>query len=131
MQINLIERFKKFFIAPSNLRIILGIWLISNLFIFLMPVSIGKSIFKNSDKIYHFLFSFVTAFIFYFSFKSWKFVLPGSLIFPVGYGFFIEILQTFLPYRDFSIFDLFFDTLGGTIFILGFFLWGKRKIKPS
>lgn len=129
MQNNLIERGRKLFDTSSIPRVIFVLWLILNFFVLIFPISIGQSILKNSDKIYHFLFSFVTAFLFYFSFKKLKLAIFGSFLFPVLYGFFIEILQSFLPYRDFSIYDLFSDTLGGAFFILGFFLWKKTIIR--
>ncbi len=119
------KRAKRRLSFPIIFRLIFMVWLIINLFIFFMPVSFEQSIFKNSDKIYHIFFSLVTAFLFYFSFKNWKVALLGSFLFPVLYGFFIETLQNFLPYREFSILDLLCNATGGAIFIVCFFLFKK------
>lgn len=116
------KRAKRFFTSLTTLRLIFMAWLIINLFIFLMPVSFEQSIFKNSDKIYHIFFSLVTAFLLYFSFRKWKFTFLGSFLFPILYGLFIEILQNFLPHREFSFTDLLCDASGGAIFVVYIFL---------
>lgn len=122
------KRVERPFSSPTAIRLIFTVWLIVNLFIFLMPISFGKSMFKNSDNVYHIFFSFLTALFFYFSFKNLKIALPGSFLFPVFYGFFIETLQNFLPYREFSTLDLLCNATGGAIFIFSFFLWKRQNL---
>jgi VanZ family protein len=103
--------------ASRLIQITFTLWLISNLFIFLYPISLSKSIPKNYDKIYHFCFSFLTAYLYYLSFIKRELVLIESFFFTLIYGFIIEILQSFLPYRDFSILDLICDGIGAFIFL--------------
>lgn len=96
------------------------VWIILTLLIFLSPISFSTGTFKNSDKFYHSLFSFITAFLFYFAFRGWRKVLIGSFIFSVLYGLFLEIVQGFVSYRDFSLADFFADILGAGFFLAGF-----------
>lgn len=99
-------------------QIIFYFWIIFETFIFLLPAP-EKIPFKNSDQIFHITFSFITALLFYFSFKGRKLDLLGSFVFAISYGLLMEILQGLLPFRDFSLIDFFSDVFGAGIFVIG------------
>ncbi len=121
MQVN-----TNFLIKSNTFKTLFFIWIIFTMFVFLTPVSFRESLFKNSDKIYHIISSFITASLFYLSFKGKKWALLGSILFTIFYGLIIEILQFFLPCRDFSTLDLISDGLGAGIFLC-FSLLFKQK----
>ncbi len=64
-----------------------------------------------NDKLNHIFAFFVLALLADFSFPENKFFI--GIFFPLlGYGVTIEIIQYFLPYRMFSLFDVAADALG-------------------
>jgi len=64
-----------------------------------------------NDKLEHLLAFYGLALLADFSFRSTHFALNKAL--PLlGYGLLIEVVQHFIPYRDFSLLDLGADFLG-------------------
>lgn len=64
-----------------------------------------------NDKVLHFLSFYVLAFLADYSTPRIRFNLGKGLTI-LGYGLLIEVIQYFLPYRTFSIFDLAADGIG-------------------
>ena len=70
-----------------------------------------------SDKIKHIAAFFVLAWLCDISFPKSPFSL-AKICFLLGYGLFLEFWQYFLPYREFSILDLFADSLGLFLYMI-------------
>ena len=70
-----------------------------------------------SDKIKHIIAFFVLAWLCDISFPKSPFSL-AKICFLLGYGLFLEFWQHFLPYREFSILDLFADSLGLFLYMI-------------
>jgi len=80
--------------------IIVGVFLLS-------VIKINQKIApENSDKLVHFVMYFFVAW----SFRNLE--IKRYILFSIMYGIFLECIQHFLPYRSFSIFDIFANTLG-------------------
>ena len=68
-----------------------------------------------NDKVNHILAFYVLGFLADFSFPVKRFGL--SKVLPVlGYGLLIEVIQYFLPYRSFSLYDLAADAAGLAVY---------------
>jgi VanZ family protein len=63
------------------------------------------------DKINHFAAFFVLALLVDFSFPNFRFNTV-KIVSLIAYGFLLEIIQNFLPYRMFSLFDISADIFG-------------------
>ena len=70
-----------------------------------------------NDKVNHILAFYVLGFLADFSFPGKRFGLSKVLTI-LGYGLLIEVIQYFLPYRSFSLYDLAADTAGLAIYWL-------------
>jgi len=64
-----------------------------------------------NDKVNHVLAFYVLAFLADYSVPKVRFNLSKGLAI-LGYGLLIEVIQYFLPYREFSLFDLAADGVG-------------------
>ena len=69
-----------------------------------------------NDKLNHIFAFFVLSLLTNFSFPEKKF-FPTIFLSLMSYGMAIEIIQHFLPYRMFSLFDVAADALGILLFI--------------
>jgi VanZ family protein len=70
-----------------------------------------------NDKVNHILAFYVLGFLADFSFPRKK--LGFSKVLPLlGFGLFIEVIQYFLPYRSFSLYDLAADAAGLAVYWL-------------
>jgi len=70
-----------------------------------------------NDKVDHILAFYVLGFLADFSFPGKRFGL--SKVLPIlGYGLLIEVIQYFLPYRSFSLYDLAADAAGLAVYWL-------------
>jgi len=79
---------------------------------YLATAELGYMVFPLSyDKINHFATFLVLALLVDFSFPNSRFHSVKILLL-VAYGFSLEVLQYFLPYRMFSLFDIVADSLG-------------------
>ena len=65
----------------------------------------------SSDKVNHIMAFVVLGILLRWSYPLLS--LGAALLGLAGYGLGIEIIQAFLPYRDFSLLDLLADTVGG------------------
>lgn len=88
----------------------------------------GPQLFKNSDKVYHFIAYSVFAFFMMGGFshslkKRHAVLIELSVVIVALYGIFLEIYQSFLPTREMSSLDVVANTLGalfGSWFYLKF-----------
>ncbi|MFB3116537.1 MAG: VanZ family protein [Gammaproteobacteria bacterium] len=79
---------------------------------FLATTSLEFRVVPSSyDKLNHFVVFFVLALLTDFSFPGYSFNVI-KVIFLISYGFSLEIIQHFLPYRMFSLFDIVADIVG-------------------
>ncbi len=91
-----------------------------------MPVSNKIIDISFGDKLNHFGAFFVLYFVGYFRYgklNNYKFI--SGLIF---YGIFIETVQYFLPFREFSLLDVLADSFGVLISYLILNLLSKKNI---
>ena len=72
---------------------------------------------RLNDKFSHLLAFFVLAMLQDFSFPRIKFGLSKVLIL-MAFGLLIEVIQYFLPYRTFSLYDLGADAIGVLVYII-------------
>ena len=70
-----------------------------------------------NDKVNHALAFYVLAFLADYSVPKVRFNLGNGLTI-LGYGLLIEVIQYFLPYREFSLFDLAADAIGIAVYVL-------------
>ena len=83
-----------------------------------------------NDKLNHILAFFVLAILADFSFPENKFNL--SKILPLlAYGILLEMIQRFLPYRMFSLFDVTADAIGLSLYWLSLPLFKRTFKTPS
>lgn len=59
--------------------------------------------------------------------KYRKFSYLAAILFCLVYGITDEIHQYFVPTRDFSISDIFFDSFGGSLVVIGDWILAKAK----
>jgi len=69
----------------------------------------------TNDKVKHVLAFYVLAFLADYSVPKVRFNLSKGLTI-LGYGLLIEVIQYFLPYREFSLFDLAADGVGIAVY---------------
>lgn len=93
-------------------RISAIVWLLVVAVLSLIPVP--KGVDMVSDKTIHFFFYIITSMIVYLSISNGSFIrsLSITVISVLFYGIFLEILQSLVPYRTFSIDDIIANTLG-------------------
>ena len=93
-------------------RVFSIVWLFAVAVLSLMPVP--KGIGGMSDKSMHFFFYLLTSMIVYLSISNGSYIRSISItvIFVFFYGIFLEVLQSLVPYRTFSINDIIANTLG-------------------
>jgi VanZ family protein len=71
----------------------------------------------TNDKVKHILAFYVLALLADYSAPKIRFNLSKGLT-VLGYGLLIEVIQYFLPYREFSLFDLAADGIGIATYVL-------------
>jgi VanZ family protein len=81
------------------------------------------------DKANHFL-AFMTLYILL-SLAYKNFSTLSKVVLLIAFGLQIEIVQSFIPGRDFSLFDVVADTVGITIGIVLLYSYKKYTIKVS
>jgi VanZ family protein len=85
---------------------------------------------KNSDRIAHFIMYLITCGAFYFTFRRRiKKIILGTGVFSFAYGLLMELAQAILPYREFSLEDLFANTAGVALMLL--YLVARDNLKSS
>jgi len=72
---------------------------------------------NTNDKINHILAFYVLALLADYSAPRTRFTLIKGLMI-LGFGLLIEVIQHFLPYREFSFFDLIADGIGIVVYAL-------------
>ena len=91
-------------------RVALAVTLIITMY--LATAQQAPSVIDNlNDKVNHVLAFYVLAFLADYSAPKVRFNLSKGLTI-LGYGLLIEVVQYFLPYREFSLFDLAADGVG-------------------
>lgn len=97
-------------------------WLIVVFILSVYPLEGGFKI-PHADKAVHFIIYAITCILFFtFLIRKMRFLtaLTVSVFLSAGYGFLMEVMQTFTVSRSFSIFDQIANTLGalsGAVFI--------------
>jgi VanZ family protein len=66
----------------------------------------------NIDKLIHFVLYAIYSLSLFISFNASKGKCYTSFMISVSYGFFIECMQSFTPYRSFDLYDILFNALG-------------------
>ena len=99
-------------------RLTLFITLITITHLAILPVRPGAMI-KTGGQYNHIFAFWILSFLLDFSFP-WHNFGPSKIISLLGYGFFIEFIQKFIPSRYCSLDDIFADLFG--IFIYGVFI---------
>ena len=115
-----------------NRSLYLNRWLNSFYILFLISLYLffapfeddGPKIFPHSDKIAHFSIFFLMTILLI----AGRLKKSYALIFCILYAMFTEIVQTFLNYRNGSIFDFISDILG-IIFAIFLFFFLKKEPK--
>lgn len=106
-------------ISRKLIRIIYFIYIILILILSAIPLTTNAQI-NYLDKIEH-----IIAFILYFIFSFYSFPklnIIFHILLGILFGLLIEIIQSFVPFREFSVFDLIADIVGlitGYIIIRG------------
>jgi VanZ family protein len=99
---------------------ILPVWLAIILVGSVLPVS-SPVTYSSSDKVVHFILYGLTAILFfrrYMSRKARKGAMLSAILLSSSYGALIEILQYFLPYREFSAGDIAANISGAFVFCI-------------
>lgn len=95
-------------------------WLFLVLIISIIPVPDTGVAQRNLDKLVHFVIYGVTALFFLkFLYKGFRSLyIDGSISIGLAslYGFLMETIQSFFPYRSFSIGDILFNFFGALFF---------------
>jgi len=105
------------FNKPLLLKILFILSVIFASFLFLKQGGHSGINFQHADKVGHFLIFFSLALLLDLSFKL---TINKSLIILSAYGVLIEVMQSFLPYRDASAGDILADILGVVVYLLLF-----------
>ncbi|GFP25568.1 hypothetical protein HKBW3S25_01048, partial [Candidatus Hakubella thermalkaliphila] len=85
---------------------------------------------EKSDKIAHFIMYLITCGIFYLTFRlRIKKIILWAGVSSFAYGLSMELVQAILPYREFSLEDLFANTAGIALMLL--YLMARDKVKRS
>ncbi len=104
---------------------LLLLWLIIVATLSVIPVH-GKGLLENSDKFLHLLSYLITCCLFYLCFKDkMRGVLYRSFLCSFFFGLLMEVIQAFLPHRDFSWGDIFFNLTGALGFVAVYPLFKK------
>ena len=99
------------------LKVIFVLSVIFASFLFLKQGGHSGVNFQHADKVGHFVIFFSLALLLDLSFNL---SINKSLIVLSAYGVIIEVMQSFLPYRDASAGDIFADILGVVVYLLLF-----------
>ncbi|MFN3395367.1 MAG: VanZ family protein [Thermodesulfovibrionales bacterium] len=101
--------------------LLLILWLFAVLIFSIIPspeTDVGP---ENLDKLIHFIIYGITAILFlrFFSerYQRDKLTGPASIVAASFYGLMMEIFQSFLPYRSFSLSDMLSNLLGAAVFV--------------
>jgi VanZ family protein len=105
------------FNKPLLLKVLFVLSVTFASFLFLKQGGHSGVNFQHADKVGHFLIFFSLALLLDFSFK---FSVIKSLIILSIYGVLIEVMQSFLPYREASAGDILADVLGVVIYLVLF-----------
>lgn len=106
-------------------------WLIVVAVLSVLPIPDEIYLPINSGKISHFLIYFITAFLFYRSFKyTFRFALFLSFLFPSIFGVLMEVIQHFILTRGFSLANIAADVGGTGIFVL-FSTFFRNEVKKE
>lgn len=94
--------------------------------LFIKEVKTNLVLFAHVDKVVHFIIFFGLAFILHHAFR-----LPVwlHLVLLAFYGASIEVLQSFVPYRQASFADFVADMAGAIVYFAGYYGWTKATKK--
>jgi VanZ family protein len=113
-------------ISPLFFRAALALALTSILYLSTTALATPLPKVENADKLQHLLAFFVLAWLLNRSFPdiSWGW---NQILLLFAYGFLIEIIQYFIPYRFFSIWDLVANSVGLILYTLAIH-WGGKPV---
>lgn len=92
----------------------------------------GPSLFPNMDKLVHFVEFGVLGMLYFIAINKTSRITSKSLLFLISvlltglYGLSDEVHQLFVPFREFSLYDILADLVGGSFFC-GMYLFYKRN----
>ncbi len=110
---------------------ILGFWLAALVLLSLLPFP-SQSVPEQSDKVFHFIAYFITAALLYMKFKERrKGALITSVLLAFGLGDLLEILQSAVPGRTTSLWDLAANSAGCFAFYIAARLPEKKQINEE
>ena len=103
-------------------RVLAGLWMALIFWLSSLPDVPGPNLFSAQDKLEHFLVFGILGFLLASALGPWKrrptwreIAFATSIV--AAYGAFDELHQMFVSGRTASLFDLFFDSLGGFCFV--------------
>ncbi|GFP25380.1 hypothetical protein HKBW3S43_01133 [Candidatus Hakubella thermalkaliphila] len=114
---------------PFSFELVFILWIGITTAFSLLPVpEVGAP--EKSDKIAHFIMYLITCGVFYFTFRlRIKKIILWAGVFSFAYGLLMELVQGILPYREFSLEDLFANTAGVVLMLL--YLVARDNLKSS
>jgi len=103
---------------PFSLELVFTLWMGVITALSLLPVlEVGAP--EKSDKIAHFIMYLITCGVFYLAFRlRIKKIILWAGVFSFAYGLLMELAQAILPYREFSLEDLFANSAGVVLMLL-------------
>ena len=106
---------------------ILLLWLAVLFAASVLPVT-GPTTDLPADKMEHFVAYGITAVLFFrhFATRYDKHALRLSVASATAYGIFLEVVQAFVPYRQFSVADMLANAAGAIVFGVVYRLWRKQ-----
>lgn len=108
------------------------IWLAMVFILSVYPSLVASSL-PYADKVVHFIIYAITCWLFFSILrkrKPFSKAIIASILLSAGYGLLMEVVQIFVPTREFSAFDFVANTLGAIsagVFIILSFKDEKRK----
>ncbi len=110
---------------------LLGFWLTALVLLSLLPFP-SQSVPDQSDKIFHFIAYFITAALLYLNFKERrKKALITSVLLAFGLGALLEVLQSTVPGRTTSFWDLAANSAGCIAFYVAARLPERKQINEG
>jgi len=105
---------------------VLMIWLSALFAVSVLPVS-GPTTELPADKIEHFIAYGITAVLFFrhFVMRQYRSSFWPSVIAASAFGAAMEVIQSFIPYRQFSFGDMAANASGALVFSVIYWLWRR------
>lgn len=116
---NILLNFKPLFDRKWGIYHKLILWIVVSAIFYLATTSVDHKVQSTfNDKFNHLIAFGVLSFLSHIAFQSQHWLKWATVLF--GYGLLIELVQYFLPYREFSLLDLATDLLGIVLYLIIF-----------